>query len=167
MPKKTLLVANPYDDIQLETIRKFELENGLGESLTSRLKEISLRYSKEEYEKTLLLANEIEEYLFLCEDDKIIDCCLLNAYRDIKSCYLTLAPSKKMSTSKAMLSLVTPHAFNLGMLEIFATTNNYDKVLHEALELDGYENLGEENGVTSFVRSFEKEVVLNGNNKRT
>lgn len=167
MPRGTLLVANPYDLAQLEMIENFESENDLGKCLTSRLKEISLRYSEEEYEKILWVANEIEEHLLLCEDGKVIDYCLLNAYRDIKSCYLTLTPSRKISTKKTMISLATDHAFGLGMLEIFATTSSYDRTLHEALELDGYENLGEENGITSFVRSFEKEGVLNGSNKRT
>lgn len=166
MPKKMLLVANPYDENQLEMIESFELENDLGKGLSSRLREITSRYSKEEYEKKLWGGNEIEEDLFLYEDNKVMDYCLLKAYRDRKSCYLSLPPSRKISTSKALLSLVTEHAFSLGMVEIFATTSAYDRALHEALALDGYENLGEENGITSFVRSFEKEGVLNGNNKR-
>ena len=100
-------------------------------------------------------SNEVEQYLFLDEEGKIVECCLLTAYRDIKSCYLSLSPSKKISRSKKLLSLATEHAFNIGMLEIFATANIYDRALHEVLEIDGYENLGEENGVTSFVKSFE------------
>ncbi len=166
MPRRTLLVANPYDENQLEMIESFELENDLGKRLSSRLREIANRYSKEEYREKLWGENEIEEYLFLCEDNKLMDYCQLNAYKDIRSCYLSLAPSRKISTSKTLLSLVTEHAFGLGMVEVFATTSAYDRALHEALALDGYENLGEENGITSFVRSFEKEGVLNGNNKR-
>ena len=41
------------------------------------------------------------------------------------------------------------------MLEVFATINSYDRALYEILEIDGYENLGEENGIISFVKSFE------------
>lgn len=166
MPKQTLLVANPYDEKQLEMIESFELENDLGKGLSLRLREIANRYSKKEYEERLWTGNEVEEYLFLCEDNNMIDYCLLNAYRDIKSCYLSFELSKKISISKNLLSLATEYAFGLGMVEIFATASAYDYALHEALNIDGYENLGEENGITSFVRSFEKEGVLNGNNKR-
>ena len=52
------------------------------------------------------------------------------------------------------------------MLEVFATINAYDRAMYEVLEIDGYENLGEENGVTSFVKSFELPVVLEGTNKK-
>jgi hypothetical protein len=155
MPKKPLLVANPYNKEELELIKAFESENDLGNSLTLHLQEISGCYSKEEYDQMIKGSNEVEQYLFLDEEGKIVECCLLTAYRDIKSCYLSLSPSKKISRSKKLLSLATEHAFNIGMLEIFATANMYDRALHEVLEIDGYENLGEENGVTSFVKSFE------------
>lgn len=155
MQKKALLVANPYNKEQLEMIAAFESENDLGNSLTLRLQEISGCYSKEEYDQIIRGSNEVEQHLLLHEDGKIVDCCSLNAYRDIKSCYLSLPPSKKISRSKKMLALATKHAFSLGMLEIFATANAYDRALHELLEIDGYENLGEENGITSFVKSFE------------
>ena len=102
-------------------------------------------------------SNELEQYLFLDEEGKIVECCSITAYRDIKSCYLSLYPSKKIARSKKLLSLATDYAFKLGMLEIFATANMYDRALHEVLEIDGYENLGEENGVISFVKSFEIE----------
>lgn len=157
MQKKALLVANPYNEEQLNLIKAFESENDLGNSLTLRLQEISGCYSKEEYDQMISGSNEVEQYLFLDEEGKIVECCSLNAYRDIKSCYLSLSPSKKIARSKKLLSLATEHAFNLGMLEIFATANTYDRALHEVLEIDGYENLGEENGVTSFVKSFEIE----------
>ncbi len=157
MQKKALLVANPYNEEQLKMIAAFESENDLGNSLTSRLHEISGCYSKEEYDQMIRGSNELEQYLLLDEEGKIVDCCSLNAYRDIKSCYLSLSPSKKIARSKKLLLLATEHAHGLGMLEIFATTSAYDRALHEILEIDGYENLGEENGITSFVKSFEIE----------
>lgn len=155
MQKNPLLVANPYNQEELELIKAFELENDLGNSLTLYLQEISGCYSKEEYDQMIKGSNEVEQYLFLDEEGKIVECCSLTAYRDIKSCYLSLPPSKKISRSKKMLALATKHAFSLGMLEIFATANAYDRALHELLEIDGYENLGEEDGITSFVKSFE------------
>lgn len=166
MQKKALLVANPYDNEQLTMIAAFESENDLGNSLALPLQEISSRYTKEEYDQIIRSSNEVEQYLLLYEDEKIVDYCSLNAYKDIKSCYLTLPSSPKVSRSKKMLSLATEYAFGLGMLEVFITTSTYDHALREALEHDGYENLGIENGMASFVKSFEKEGILNGNNKR-
>ncbi|MDD5888001.1 MAG: hypothetical protein PUC82_00745 [bacterium] len=166
MPKKELLVADPYDEEQLKMLTEFELENDLGSSLTSSLREISSHHSKEEYNQILRSRNEIEQHLLLCDNDKIIDYCSLNAYKDIKSCYLIFPTSKKVSQSKKLISLATQYAVGLGMLEIFVTANVYDRALHEVLELDGYENLGDENGLTSFVKSFEKEGVLDGTNKK-
>ena len=157
MQKKALLVANPYNEEELNLIKAFELENDLGNSLTLHLQQISGCYSKDEYEQLLKKSNELEQYLFLDEEGKIVECCSITAYRDIKSCYLSLSPSKKIIRSKKILSLATEYAFKLGMLEIFATANIYDRALHEVLEIDGYENLGEENGVISFVKSFEIE----------
>lgn len=157
MQKKGLLVANPYNEEELKLIKAFESENDLGNSLTLHLQEISSNYSKDEYEQMIKGANEVEQYLFLDEEGKIVECCSLMAYRDIKSCYLSLSKSKKINRSRKLLTLATEHAFNLGMLEIFATANIYDRALHELLEIDGYENLGEENGITSFVKSFEIE----------
>lgn len=166
MQKKDLLVANPYDEEQLKLIAAFEAENDLGNNLTAHLQKISGCYSKEEYDQIVRGSNEVEQHLLLHEDGKIVDCCSINAYRDIKSCYLSLAPSKKVSRSKKMLTLATEHAFSLGMLEVFATINAYDRAMYEVLEIDGYENLGEENGVTSFVKSFDLPVVLEGTNKK-
>ena len=67
MPKKPLLVANPYNKEELELIKAFESENDLGNSLTLHLQEISGCYSKEEYDQMIKGSNEVEQYLFLDE----------------------------------------------------------------------------------------------------
>ena len=100
MQKKTLLVANPYNEEELNLIKAFESDNDLGNSLSLRLQQISGRYSKEEYAQMIRESNELEQYLFLDEEGKIVECCSITAYRDIKSCYLSLAPSKKIARSK-------------------------------------------------------------------
>ena len=70
-----------------------------------------------------------------------------------------------VSKSKKMYSLATEYAQGLGMLEVFINVESYDRALQESLEIEGYESLGSENGITSFVKSFEKEGILDGNNK--
>lgn len=166
MQKKSLLVADPYNNKQLEMISSFESENELGGVLTNRLREIPKRVTREKYEQFQRTSNELEQILLLSDGEQVIDYCLLNAYRDIRSCYLTLPTSKMVSKSKKMYSLATEYAQGLGMLEVFINVESYDRALQESLEIEGYESLGSENGITSFVKSFEKEGTLDGNNKR-
>ncbi len=166
MSKQTLSIANPYNQEQMKAIAIFESENDLENSLTSQLQVISSHYTKEEYEKKIKEANEVEQYLLLIEDSKVIDYCLLDVYKDIKSCYLSLPSSKKVSRSRKMLLEASEYASSLGMLEVFTTISSSDYALLEVIENDGYENLGEENGITSFVRSFGKEGIIDGNNKK-
>lgn len=166
MEKRTLLIANPYDTEELSAIALYESSNDLEGIISNRLKETVALYSKDEYIKRLKGSNELEQVLLLEENGKIQASCLIKFYKDIRSCYINIIPCKKETATKELLNKATEYVFGIGMYEVFTTINSYDKALCELLQLDGYENLGEEDGMISFVKSFEKEGILNGNNKK-
>ena len=70
MQKKSLLVADPYNNKQLEMISSFESENELGGVLTNRLREIPKRVTREKYEQFQRTSNELEQILLLISEER-------------------------------------------------------------------------------------------------
>lgn len=171
MATKSLLIANPFDNNHIGLINSYEKVHNLNKVITERLCTIRDSSQPQEYESSLRKANEFEQFAFIKEDGTITSGCELHGYKDIKSCYLTLLPATSQKAKKALIKAVTQYSFQgLGMEEIFISINSDDNSTSLAIIESGYEDLGEESGITSYIADktnyLKTEGLLDGNNKK-
>ena len=97
--------------------------------------------------------------MFLQNEENITDTCHVQAEKDMKSCRIFFAPINMRS--RRLVPLATDYAFEvLGMKDIFVTVDgSTDHELIENLELNGFENLGENDGNIMYLKEkqFDKE----------
>ena len=75
---KSLYIANPYDKDCLNIIKNYEADYNLEGSVTSQL----MASAAASLKTSLTAQNEIEQFLFLREDDTLLAGCQLQAYKD-------------------------------------------------------------------------------------
>lgn len=171
MAKKSLLIANPYDNRHTELIKNYEAASLQDLGVSHALKATKDKYTESGYNDYIRTSNEVEQFLFLEEDSALISGCMLDCYKDIKSCYLTLLPSKNESTKKMMLQATTSYAIKgLGMEEVFINISSSDTRTALTVLESGFEGLGEDNGTNIYLVDKDsylaKEGLLDGNNKK-
>lgn len=155
--KGSLCLINPYDQEHLKLITEYELTNGINNKISEFIKDIK-KLSKEEYEKQKY-ANDYELILVIIDQGKIKDSCHIQVEKDIKSCYITLVPTKSRDYHRNIITRATDYAMNiLGMQEVFIKLPTADKNLLLNLENQGFENLGTENGEYIFLK--DQETIL-------
>lgn len=151
-------IADPYNEKHIQLFEQFENKHSISTTATSRLKEIASLYSKTEYQIITKESNNVEQILFLENNDSIVDTCHIQGEKDIKTCTLYFSPINNLTRNRPLLTLSLDYAFNvLGMEEIFVATTTTDKNLRENLESRGFENLGEDGGNIIFLK--EKEII--------
>lgn len=171
MARQSLLIANPYDNNHIGLINSYEKEHNLNKAITERLCAIRNSNQQQEYESSIRKNTEFEQFVFIKEGETITSGCELHGYRDIKSCYLTLLPANSQKSRKALIQAITQYSFQgLGMEEIFISINSDDNSTALAIIESGYEDLGEESGITSYMADknnyLKMEGLLDGNNKK-
>lgn len=155
-PEKLFLV-NPFNDKHLSMIDDFEKENEINTKTSEFLDRLTSTMTAEEYEEFKRAANELEESLFIEENNKVKDSCHIQGEKDIKSCKISFAPIKTKLKNRRLLTLATEYALeSLGMMEVFINTTYDDKNMIANLEARGFESLGEENGQLIYLK--EKEI---------
>ncbi len=148
-----IVELDPFDDSQLEEIKKFEEKNECLNKQSENIMRIRKNISKEEYYDSN--KNDFEKILIIEKNNEITDCCHIYGEKDIKQCKITLitTDNKKREISQ----LATDYALNnLGMEEVFIPVSKDDNSMINYLELRGYENIGEVNGNILLLK--EKEV---------
>lgn len=104
--------------------------------------------------KTLISKNygNIKESLYLIKDFDVVDSCYIEAMSDIKSCILTF-PKLKTTGPRKMINLATNYALEtMEMEESFVFAEKEDKSMIHILNKLGYEYLGEEENMETFVK---------------
>ncbi len=154
-------ILNPYNDEQVKKLSIFEKENDLFGIIDSIKKIRSI--DKETYLKNMSEANEIEEILFSTRDDKVVDCCFIQAEKDIKVCRVNLLNIKDTNKRRYMPIYAKEYAFDsLGMEEVFIEINPDDKVMQKYLRDRDFECLGENEGKIVFIKDKEEIKERNG-----
>ena len=157
MNTEKLFLVNPFDVKHLSMIDDFETENEINTKTSEFLTRLTKTMSKEEYEEFKKTANELEESLFIEENNKVKDSCHIHGEKDIKSCNISFATIKTKLRNSRLLTLATDNALeNIGMMEVFRNTTHDDKNMIANLEARGFESLGEENGQLIYLK--EKEI---------
>ena len=159
MSTERFFIADPYNDEHIRLIADFEETNGITTVTSTLLRNIRQTRTEEKYKEEVKASNEIHQSLFLQDDESITDSCHIQAEKDMKSCRIFFAPISG-SKHRKLVPLATDYAFDvLGMEDVFvtATSGTTDHELIQSLELNGYENLGENEGNIMFLK--EKQFV--------
>jgi hypothetical protein len=152
-------IADPYNDEHIKMIADFEEANGITTVTSTLLRNIRQTRTEEKYKEEVKESNEIHESLFLQDEEAITDTCHVQAEKDMKSCRIFFAPIST-GRNRKLIPLATDYAFDvLGMEDVFVTISSgtTDHELMENLELNGFENLGENEGNIMYLK--EKQFV--------
>ena len=159
MSTERFFIADPYNDEHIRLITDFEETNGITTVTSTLLKNIRQTRTEEKYKEEVKKSNEIHQSLFLQNEENITDTCHVQAEKDMKSCRIFFAPINMRS--RRLVPLATDYAFEvLGMEDVFVTVDgSTDHELIENLELNGFENLGENDGNIMYLKEkqFDKE----------
>ena len=159
MSTERFFIADPYNDEHIRLITDFEETNGITTVTSTLLKNIRQTRTEEKYKEEVKQSNEIHQSLFLQNEENITDTCHIQAEKDMKSCRIFFAPINMRS--RRLVPLATDYAFEvLGMEDVFVTVDgSTDHELIENLELNGFENLGENDGNIMYLKEkqFDKE----------
>ena len=159
MSTERFFIADPYNDEHIRLIANFEENNGITTVTSTLLRNIRQTRTEDKYKEEVKQSNEIHQSLFLQDDEKITDTCHVQAEKDMKSCRIFFAPVNMRS--RRLVPLATDYAFEvLGMEDVFVTVDgSTDHELIENLELNGFENLGENDGNIMYLKEkqFDKE----------
>ena len=150
LSEKSLFILDPY-------YKGHEKLFSSHEDILNYINSIKSNKSKEEYINSKKKTNEIEEFAFIKDKDKIKDFCHIQGEKDIKICRITF-PNLGLK-KRPLIDLACGYAeINLGMEEVFIKINPNDKDIIKILEAGGYESLGEEDGSIIYLKERELEV---------
>ena len=154
MSTERFFIADPYNDEHIRLIAEFEEANGITTVTSTLLRNIRQTRTEEKYKEEVKDSNEIHQSLFLQDEEAITDSCHIQAEKDMKSCRIFFAPIST-GRNRKLIPLATDYAFDvLGMEDVFVTvtTGSTDRTLAENLEINGYENLGENEGNIMYLK---------------
>ena len=152
MSTERFFIADPYNDEHIRLFANFEETNGITTVTSTLLKNIRQTRTEDKYKEEVKQSNEIHQSLFLQDEEQITDTCHVQAEKDMKSCRIFFAPINMRS--RRLVPLATDYAFEvLGMEDVFVTVDgSTDHELMENLELNGFENLGENDGNIMYLK---------------
>ena len=159
MSVSSLYVVNPYNDNHIQMLNEYEKRNEMSTNLSEQLKQMVFSIPEEEYLKNKKNRNEIEERLFLEKDSTMIDSCLIQGEKDMKTGRISLSPEKGITKRRKIVSLAINYALNtLNLEEVFIMIDPTDKETITYLKQNGYECLGEEQGNILFLTEQEERI---------
>lgn len=159
MSVSSLYVVNPYNDTHIQMLNEYEKRNEMSTNLSEQLKQMVFSIPEEEYLKNKKNRNEIEERLFLEKDSTMIDSCLIQGEKDMKTGRISLSPKKGITKRRKIVSLAINYALNtLNLEEVFIMIDPTDKETITYLKQNGYECLGEEQGNILFLTEQEERI---------
>lgn len=159
MSVSSLYVVNPYNDTHIQMLKEYEKTNEMSTNLSEQLKQMVSSIPEEEYLKAKKNRNEIEERLFLEKDSTMIDSCLIQGEKDMKTGRISLSPKKGITKRRKIVSLAINYALNtLNLEEVFIMIDPTDKETITYLKQNGYECLGEEQGNILFLTEQEERI---------
>ena len=168
---RSLMLASPYDNDCLNMIANYEKRNNLDGPITKQLIRIRAVTEESMYEKSNMTSNEINQFVFLRDGNKLVAGCHFQGYRDLRDAYLSILPSTSSRMTAYLLQYATTYAFEgLGMEQVFAEIDNHDEKNATALIDANFESLGPDGKKTQFM--IEKgnyvmtEGLQNGNFKK-
>jgi len=157
---RKIKIAEPHNNKHIEMIENFEQKNSISFHASEYLKNIKETITKEQYQKYQYESNEIQQIIYIEENNELKDYCHIQGEKDLKTCRIVLAPIKSKTRTREILSLATNYAFNyLGMNDVFINTNSQQEC--DSLEKAGFTNLGADETGTIFLKQKEDLIEYN------
>ncbi len=152
---KNYFVVNPYNNDDLTKIINFEKD--IDKVFVSKsLEETKTSMTEEQYNNLKKTNNTITIDFCLKENNQVKDMCHIVGEKDIKTCYVSLAPIK--GKRKKLIEQVTDYIFNtLNMEQLFITIKKEDSAIIKTLLEEDFESLGEENNQLLFLKDKEEQ----------
>lgn len=152
---KNYFVVNPYNNDDLTKIINFEKD--IDKVFVSKsLEETKTSMTEEQYNNLKKTNNTITIDFCLKENNQVKDMCHIVGEKDIKTCYVSLAPIK--GKRKKLIEQVTDYIFNtLNMEQLFITIKKEDSTIIKTLLEEDFESLGEENNQLLFLKDKEEQ----------
>lgn len=146
---------DPNNEDQLEKINQFEQEHGIPPDSSICLHMAKQADATQRDNNT----NEINQVILFQESGKVKDYCLIQGVKDMKMVTASLAPIK--TKNREILDFLPDYVFRvLGIEELFISFPSYNKDLEEQLKTRGYESLGEENKIVTYIKEKQKESEI-------
>ncbi|MBQ2640000.1 MAG: hypothetical protein IJF92_04525 [Bacilli bacterium] len=154
MSDRTIFIADLNNKEHLELFEDYERKNNLHNILD---------YIRENDLNSVIL----KQILFLKDKEGIKDSCFISAEKDKKTCFIDFPNTDQVFRNRTLITYAENYSFNtLGMEEIFIQTKIDNKNLINNLESKEYENLGDTNGLITFMKEKEKDLeqgrIMNG-----
>lgn len=147
-----MYLVDPFNEKHLEMIKCFEEEHEKVGVISTKLGDLCTTHTKTTYLEEKKEKNEIEEYLFIEQNTKVIDICHVQGEKDIKTGKITTPIFLPKQRRKIILFATDYLLQTLGLEEVFIEVNPNDKKIIDFLSKEGYENLGEEQRKIIFLK---------------
>ncbi len=137
------VVLNPYNETHRSIVNSYE-DIGVFQEIMN----ISNYYSQEKYQQEKIISNKILECLLELDGKNIKNYCLYSGMKDNRLIQMKIANL----TDEKFLKKAMDYAFltlNAYTLAIFTEQG------HSSLEKYGFENLGQENGIITYIKEKE------------
>ena len=156
-----LFLVDFYNEKHMEMLNLFEKSQGMETKTSEYLRSLCASIPKEKYIENKKKRNDIEEYLFIEKEGKIIDICTIQGEKDIKIGKINIPNLKEPLPKRKLINLATDYAIEiLGMEEVFISIEKEDKNTKSYLLRQDFENLGEENGKNLFLKEREDNKTM-------
>ena len=164
MSTEKFFIADPYNDEHLQLFKEFEEKNNIDTKTMTLFRNIRQTRPEKVYLEELKKSNEVHQSLFFLDETGITDACYIQAEKDRKLFQIYFAPINYSKPNRKLVKLATNYTFDiLGMEDTFISidSNYKDKSLYSALDINGFENLGEDQGTIKYLkeREFEEEKL--------
>ncbi len=159
MNTNNILVADPFNEEHIKLFNDFEINNFNNKMpVTTYLTEIKKAYdNKSIYNELQNKSNELNIIVFEMNEKQIKDYCYIKGEKDRKVCELFFAHLNSPKTNRTFLQKVSNYVLDiLGMELVNVSINQEDKTLYSQLKSNGYEDIGEVNGKTTFIKEKEE-----------
>lgn len=151
-----LIVVDPYTSDIEEKLKEFQKEKNINIEYFNKLFEVKKQITKEEYDKQKENSININEITVNIVKDRINNVCVFNGTKDNKLVELKIYNLKDGNNeiNRNFVKNNTEYALsilNAETISIFSNNSN-DQVLIE----NGYESIGEYNGVNTYIMDKQK-----------
>lgn len=151
-----LIVVDPYTSDIEEKLKEFQKEKNINIEYFNKLFEVKKQLTKEEYDKQKENSININEIIVNIVKDRINNVCVFNGTKDNKLIELKIYNLKdgNNETNRNFVKNNTEYALsilNAETISIFSNNSN-DQILIE----NGYESIGEYNGVNTYIMDKQK-----------
>lgn len=156
----SLVIVNPYDNSIIDKISDFEKEKNDKLYCLDYLKQVSKELTKDVYKLTKENSININETIINMTKQKVCNLCNFTGTKDNKLVELNIYNLKEGNneSNRKFIRDITNYAFKTLNAETVTILSN--KINDETVIDNGYETIGEYNGINTYIKDKEKEEEI-------